>query len=103
MNKVRKNVRLVLNPYELGSLVWKQVNENLQEPVGALVNDGARVAEFVDRVGKLGFYKQYALRLWLKSQINSLENDVPDLLTGGEERHICKWKQIYTQHLKAIS
>ena len=103
MTKVKENLRLVLNPYALGGIVWQKIGKDLPEPVGAIVNDEARVAEFARKVEKLGFYQKYSLRLWLRRQIDTLENDVPELLTGREERYICKWKQIYTHHLTAIS
>lgn len=90
------------NVYRVGRKVWTRLDHQLPNVVGAIINDEPRVEQFSQMVKSLSFMDKYALCVYLERKIHKLNNEHGELLSGFEEEYICKWTQVYSQHLEAI-
>lgn len=86
----------------LGGQVWSRLDAELPEAIGAIINDRPRVCLFAEKVRKLSWMKQYALRRWLKREIYELEHNFAEFTDYQLEEYERRTKQIYRQHLQAM-
>lgn len=88
---------------KLGLQVWMQLDSELPQAIGALLNDRPRVNLFAQRVRKLSWVKQYALRKWLRRELYELEHNFAEFTSMQLEEYEQRTKQIYRQHLEVLS
>ena len=88
---------------KLGAQVWSDLNSELPKAVGAIFDDQPRVSLFAQKVRKLSWVKQYALRKWLKRELYELEHNFSEFTSIQLEEYEQRTKQIYRQHLEVLS
>lgn len=86
-----------------GERIWNELDALLPPAVGIIEDDLPRIEAFKRQVQKLGRRDKNDLKSWLVLQIYDLEHNFCELSTSSEEELERQWKQIYNQHLKAIS
>lgn len=94
---------IVVKPVSWGEAVWRLLDERLPKAYGSIQEDELRIELFKEMTSKLSFLDLYALKVYLKHSYDELEDSFPEHFTGREEQLYCKWRQIYREHLEAIT
>lgn len=86
-----------------GKHLWEEINQKLPKAHGVLEDDVPRMEAFEKLKQTLSSEEKSALRIWLKFEIDDLENNFCELTSGLQEEYERRYLQIYNQHLAALN
>lgn len=86
-----------------GRKVWDKLDKKLPAATGSEIMDDERLEKFKTFAFMLPSGDKDAMKEWLKHELYGLEHHFNEFATYREEKNECRLKQIYREHLSALS